>query len=73
MCLNESAISTIPSTISSTELCWMLFVPPKMAAFWRLGDDGKLLHHHKIFSTLLPPAPQFIAFNSLNYLFQILE
>ena len=41
MRLNESAISTIPSTISSTELCWMLFVPHMMTTFWRLGHDGK--------------------------------
>ena len=73
MCLNESAISTIPSTISSTELCWMLFVPHTMAAFWRLGDDGKFLHCYKIFSTLSTNIRQFIAFNGLMYLFQIVE
>ena len=73
MRLNETAISTIPSTISSTELCWMLFVPHMMIAFWRLGHDGKFLHRHKIFSTLSPPILQIIAYNGLKYLFQILE
>ena len=70
MRLNES---TIPSTISSTELCWMLFLPHLMTTFWRLGHDCKFLHCHKIFSTLSPPIPQFIAYNSLKYVFQILE
>ena len=73
MGLNESAISAIPSTISSTELCWMLFVPHMMIAFWRLGHDGKFLHCHKIFFTLSPPIPQFIVYKGLKYLFQILE
>ena len=72
MHLNESAISTISSTMSSTELCWM-FVQHMMIAFWRFGDDGKFLHRCKIFSTLSPPIPQFIAFNGLKYLFEILE
>ena len=60
MRLNESAISTIPSTVSSTELCWMLFVPHMMTAFWRLGHDDEIrafLHRHKTFSTLSPPIP----------------
>ena len=73
MRLNESAISTISSTISSTELCWMLFVPHMVTAFWRLGHDRKFLHRHKIFSTLSPPILQYITYNSLKYLFQILE
>ena len=73
MHLNESAIFTITSTTSSTELSWMLFVPHMMTAFWRLGHDGNFLHHHKTFSTLSPPIPQFIAYNSLKYLFQIIE
>ena len=54
MRLNESAISTIPSTISSTELCWILFVPHMMTAFWRLRDDGKFLHCHKTVKSLSP-------------------
>ena len=73
MRVNESAISTIPSTISYTELYWMLFVPHMMTAFWRLGHDGKFLDRHKIFSTLSPPTLQFKAYNGLKYLFQILE
>ena len=47
MRLNESAISTIPSTISSRELCSRLFVPHMMTAFSRLGHVGKFLHHHR--------------------------
>ena len=59
MRINESAISTITTTIFSAELCWILFVPHMMTAFWRLGDDGKFLYHHKIISTLSPATPQF--------------
>ena len=71
--LNESEISTISSTISSTELCWMLFVQHMMTAFWRWWGNSKLWHHHKILCTLSPPIPQFLGLNGWKYLFQILE
>ena len=68
---NDNAISKIPSTISSDESGWILFVPNKITKYWK-RDGGKLLLCHRTFYTLSPPIPQLMAFNESKYLLKIL-